>query len=91
MNTIITYDIVGNRRRSRFHRFLKELGILSQKSVFECQLDSHEIRQIREYCREHLDLDEDAVRIYRVCRRCMDKAVIQGLGIKFSRLDWVIL
>ena len=39
MNTVITYDIVGNKRRTRFHKFLKELGIRSQYSVFECRLD----------------------------------------------------
>ena len=91
MNTIVTYDIAGNRRRDRFRKFLKELGIRSQKSVFECRLDDREIRQIRHYCRDHLDLREDAVRIYRVCSRCMAGAFIQGRGIMFSRLDWEVL
>lgn len=91
MNTVVVYDIVGNRRRARLHKFLKELGIRSQRSVFECRLDDREIRQIREYCRENLDLEEDSVRIYRVCSRCMGKAVLQGCGVKFSQLDWCIL
>lgn len=91
MNTVVVYDIVSNRRRHRFQKFLKELGIRSQKSVFECRLDSREVRQIREYCRDNLDLAEDAVRIYRVCAPCMDKAMIQGQGLTFSRLDWQVL
>lgn len=91
MNTVIVYDIVCDRKRTRFHRFLKELGIRSQKSVFECRLDAREIRQIRLYCCDNLNLDEDAVRIYRVCSGCMDKAVIQGQGISFSRLDWEVI
>lgn len=91
MNTVVVYDIVQNRTRTRFHKFLKELGIRSQRSVFECRLDEREIRQIRKYCLRNLDLDNDSVRIYRVCSRCMNKAVIQGLGVKFTQLDWCIV
>jgi len=91
MNTVVTYDISGNRTRRRFHAFLKEIGIRSQLSVFECRLDDHEIRQIRKYCLAHLDLETDSVRIYRVCSRCMGKAVIQGRGVKFSQLNWRIV
>jgi len=43
------------------------------------------------FCRDNLDFAEDAVRIYRVCSTCMGKAMIQGRGIVFSRLDWEIL
>jgi CRISPR-associated protein Cas2 len=91
MNTIIVYDITDNKRRNRFRKFLKELGIRSQKSVYECRIDAREVREIRYYCQKKLDLDVDAVRIYRVCATCMDKALIQGQGVRFSRLDWVIL
>lgn len=91
MNTVIVYDITKNRKRNRFRNFLKELGIRSQKSVFECRLDSREIRQIRHYCRNNLDLANDSVRIYRVCSSCMAKAAIQGQGIHFSRLDWEVI
>jgi CRISPR-associated protein Cas2 len=91
VNTVVVYDICDDKRRNRFRKFLKELGIRSQKSVFECRLDSREVREIRGYCRDNLDLGEDAVRIYRVCSGCMDKAKIQGRGICFSRLDWEVL
>lgn len=91
MNTVVTYDIVSDKRRNRFHRFLKELGIPSQYSVFECRLDPDEVAQIRHFCRDELDLNEDSVRIYRVCATCMEKAEIQGKGITFSRLDWAIV
>lgn len=91
MNTVIIYDISGNRRRTRFHKFLKELGIPSQLSVFECRLDDRELRLIRRFCLRNLDQKEDSVRIYRVCSRCMRKAVVQGSGVVFSQLDWAIL
>lgn len=88
---MVVYDISDNKRRSRFRKFLKELGIRSQKSVYECRLDSREVREIRAYCRDNLDLGEDAVRIYRVCSGCMEKAKIQGRGISFSRLNWEVI
>lgn len=91
MNTVITYDIVDDKRRNRFRKFLKELGVRSQYSVFECRLDTTEVCLIRHYCRDKLDLLEDSVRIYRVCSRCMGKAEIQGKGITFSQLDWMII
>ncbi len=91
MNTVITYDIVSNKQRSKFHKFLKELGVRSQYSVFECRLDPTEVRLIRHYCRDNLNLQEDSVRIYRACSRCMAQAEIQGRGITFSQLDWVII
>lgn len=91
MNTVVVYDIASDRRRGHLRKFLKELGIRSQKSVFECRLDSREVREIRTYCRDNLDLSVDAVRIYRVCATCMDKAIIQGQGVTFTRLDWEIL
>ncbi|MGB9591694.1 MAG: CRISPR-associated endonuclease Cas2 [Candidatus Kryptoniota bacterium] len=91
MNTVVVYDIVSNRRRYRFHKFLKELGMPSQKSVFECRLDTQELQEIRRYCRDNLDLQEDSVRIYRICSSCMAKAVIQGRGLAFSQLDWEVI
>jgi CRISPR-associated protein Cas2 len=91
MNTVIIYDISGNRRRARFHKFLKELGIPSQLSVFECRLDDRELRLIRRYCLKHLDQEEDSVRIYRICLLCMKKSKVLGLGITFSQLDWAIV
>jgi CRISPR-associated protein Cas2 len=91
MNAVVVYDISCNRRRNRLRKFLKELGIRSQKSVFECRLLRHEIPEIRQYCRDHLDLEEDSVRLYRICESCISKAVIQGKGVRLANLDWEIV
>lgn len=91
MITIVTYDITDPKRLKRLHKFLRELGIGTQKSVFECELDEIERRQIRHYCRDHLDLDSDSVRIYRVCSRCMAGAIVQGQGIKVTQLEYQLI
>jgi CRISPR/Cas system-associated endoribonuclease Cas2 len=36
-------------------------------------------------------LEEDSVRIYRICSSCMTRAVIQGQGFVFSQFDWEVL
>ncbi len=91
MLCIITYDIVDNKDRSKFHSFLKDLGINAQKSVFECDLDDNDLYDIRRYCRKYLDLGQDSIRIYRICSRCYSKAIIHGQGISLSNLEWQII
>ena len=91
MNLVVTYDIVDNRRRARLHRFLKELGIPSQLSVFECRVDAREAGILRRYCLENLDLTEDSVRFYHVCSRCLGRAVILGQGVSLPCFDWMII
>ena len=91
MITVITYDITDPRRLNRLRRFLKEYGIRSQRSVFECRLSREELAAIRKYCRTRLDLEEDSVRIYRICDRCMVRAFVQGQGIKLTITGWEIV
>ena len=43
MHAVIAYDISINRTRSQVFRILRELGINSQRSVFECELTAEEI------------------------------------------------
>ena len=91
MITLITYDITEPKRLNNMRRFLKEFGLRTQKSVFECDIDDVAIRRIRAYCRDNLDLDKDSVRIYRICNRCINKVVISGLGLKVTQLDYMIV
>ena len=91
MITLITYDITEPKRLNNMRRFLKEFGLRTQKSVFECDIDDVAIRRIRAYCRDNLDLDKDSVRIYRICNRCINKVDISGLGLKVTQLDYMIV
>ncbi|MCX5855750.1 MAG: CRISPR-associated endonuclease Cas2 [Deltaproteobacteria bacterium] len=91
MITLITYDITEPKRLNNLRRFLKEFGLRTQKSVFECDIDDVAIRRIRAYCRDNLDLDKDSVRIYRICNRCINKVGISGLGLKVTQLDYMIV
>ncbi len=91
MIALITYDITEPKRLNDLRGFLKEFGLRTQKSVFECDIDGPAIRRIRAHCRDKLDLDTDSVRIYKICDRCIGKVLISGQGLKISRLDYMIL
>ncbi|RMG41430.1 MAG: CRISPR-associated endonuclease Cas2 [Candidatus Dadabacteria bacterium] len=90
MITLLTYDICEPRRLKRMHTFMKDYGVNTQKSVFECDIDSVELREITDYCIKNLNLKEDSVRIYKICSGCMKKVLISGLGEKVLNVDYQI-
>jgi len=88
---LLTSDITEPKRLTALHRFLKEFGLNTQKSVFECDIDEAGIRKIRIYCRDHLDIATDSVRIYKICSRCINKVILSGLGLKVTQLEYTII
>ncbi|KAF0155742.1 MAG: cytoplasmic protein [Syntrophaceae bacterium] len=91
MITLITYDITDPKRLNNLRGFLKEFGLRTQKSVFECDIDDIALKRIRAYCRENLDIAKDSVRIYKLCNRCINKVVLSGTGLKVTQLDYMIV
>jgi CRISPR-associated protein Cas2 len=91
MITLITYDITEPKRLNNLRGFLKEFGLRTQKSVFECDIDADALKRIRAYCRDNLDIASDSVRIYKICNRCIGKVVISGTGLKITQLDYTII
>ena len=91
MIVLITYDITDPTRLRKLHGFLKEYGLNTQKSVFECGIDDVAIKAIRTYCKEHLEIATDSVRIYKICNRCINKVIISGQGLKVTQLDYMVV
>ena len=91
MIALVTYDITDPKRLQRLHKFLKEFGLNTQKSVFECDIDDAGLKAIRRYCRESLYLSTDSVRIYKICSGCLRKVVLSGIGLKVTRLDYMVV
>jgi CRISPR-associated protein Cas2 len=90
MIALVVYDISDHGARARFHRFLKEFGLNTQKSVFECEVDETAIREIKVSASSLIDPETDSVRIYRVCGNCVQKTEISGQGIKVTDLDLMV-
>ena len=91
MIILITYDITDPKRLKKTNMFLKEFGLNTQKSVFECDIDTPALKRIRHYFKHNLDLASDSVRIYKICSACMKKVQISGLGIKITQLDYTVV
>ena len=91
MIVLVTYDITDPKRLKKMHQFLKEFGLNTQKSVFECDIDEVALKRIRRFCKKSLDLSSDSVRIYKICFRCMKNVSISGLGLKITQLDYAVI
>lgn len=91
MIILLTYDITDPKRLTRMHKFMKEFGVNTQKSVFECDIDDIGLKRIRDYCKSALDISEDSVRVYKICSGCMKKVELSGLGLKITQLDYAVI
>ena len=91
MIILLTYDISDDRLRRSLHKQLKEYGLPTQKSVFECDVDGLGLRRIRHLCASTIDLETDSVRIYPVCASCSQRTKMSGLGIKVVRMDYMVV
>jgi CRISPR-associated protein Cas2 len=91
MIALVAYDISRNSARTRLHKYLKEFGLNTQKSVFECDVDEQAVRRILSRARELMDEETDSLRVYMVCAGCVRKVQISGQGIKVTQLEYAIV
>lgn len=91
MLAMIAYDISSNRKRGRLHRLLKEFGLNTQKSVFECDIDEAGLSRLVANVKELVDPETDSFRIYRLCAGCQRKVAVSGQGIKLVSLDFLVI
>lgn len=90
MLAVICYDISSNRQRARLHRVLKEYGLNTQKSIFECEVDRLALLEIVREAQQLINPETDSFRIYRICAQCQKQVVVSGLGLKVENLDFMI-
>lgn len=79
MKQVIVYDIGDDGTRGRVAALLEGYGRRVQESVFECSLGERELKELVGRMQKELGGAPDAqVRVYRVCRKCMESSF--GLG-----------
>ena len=91
MHVLITYDISDNRTRLKFFKFLREKGLHSQKSVFECDMSREEIGHVHSFARSLNLQEQDSVAVYPLCRRCSRRAILLGQGIRIVTTNWTVI
>lgn len=92
---VISYDISSDRIRKKVSDTLLEYGKRVQYSVFECDISKKRFNQLyKKLCELTLKMDEGNIRIYWVCKNCMEKIRIIGVVEeegKYSREDVIII
>ncbi|HEU4328566.1 MAG TPA: CRISPR-associated endonuclease Cas2 [Roseiflexaceae bacterium] len=80
MFTIISYDVVQDRRRTRVAKLLEGYGTRVQYSVFECDLDQAQLVALGEQLRLLIDVSTDSVRCYLLDALAVQRIRIVGIG-----------
>lgn len=70
MLIIVSYDIVDDKRRIKLAKKLCDFGKRVQYSVFECDLSREQIKDLTQKALKQINLEEDSLRIYRICNTC---------------------
>ncbi|MEA3222953.1 MAG: CRISPR-associated endonuclease Cas2 [Thermodesulfobacteriota bacterium] len=85
---IVCYDIKFNsvddkKAAKRLHavsKVLQNYGMRRQRSLFECILDKEGLSRLKKDIASVIDRNQDSVRIYPMCEKCLRKTIVQGVG-----------
>lgn len=91
MFVVVSYDIVNDRRRNRLAKILQDYGHRVQKSVFECELDESLYWKMKKRLESLIDREEDSIRYYFLCGRCVHNIEVSGLGVLREDEDLIIV
>ncbi len=88
---VVAYDMPSAKRRAKLLKSLKGFGIHTQFSLFECDLDGNEYEKMMHSIYSIVNLHEDAVKVYRLCKSCITEVDVIGTGGLALEPDCVIV
>ena len=96
MLILITYDVntqtaSGRKRLRKVAKQCVNYGQRVQNSVFECQLDTTQYRQVRAILEELTDKETDSLRFYNLGDRYKNKVEHIGAKPSFDVTELLIL
>ena len=80
MFTVISYDVVEDKRRAKVLKLLKGYGTHVQYSVFECDLDARQLATVKRELRTLTDRHTDSVRFYQLDAAAVKRVEVIGIG-----------
>ena len=80
MYVLVSYDIVDNKMRTKTAKTMEDYGRRVQKSVFECRIDEGRYVEMKEKLESLIDMEQDSVRYYVICARCVQRIEVSGIG-----------
>ena len=81
MFVIVSYDIVDDSKRNKIADILLDYGKRVQKSVFECDLNEKNLKQMIKEILMCVNLEKDSLRVYYLCSDCYEKIEYYGRQI----------
>ena len=90
-HVLVSYDVVDNLKRAKLAKFLKGYLERVQKSVFEGVIADRRLEALKRGIEKQINRDEDSVRIYSLCERCISSVEIIGTGVFIEPPDEDIL
>ncbi len=87
-NYIVTYDICDAKRLRKVFKILRGYGYHLQFSVFECDLTSHELSQLKAELKEIIHHNEDQVLFIDLGTAAYrGERIIFAIGQNYQKLD----
>jgi len=80
MFVVVSYDVVDDRKRTKIAKAMKSFGERVQKSVFECRIDDQQFIRMKKTLEGIMDMNEDSIRYYFLCKGCIERIEISGWG-----------
>lgn len=95
MLVLITYDVntetaAGRKRLRKVAKQCVNYGQRVQNSVFECQLDSTQYRQVKAILETIIDKDADSLRFYNLGDKYKSKVEHMGINPGFDVTESLI-
>ncbi len=77
---VICFDVHDPKRLRKIANQMKNFAARVQRSVFECQLESDQLQELKQRLAVLLEPTEDQVRYYHLCGKDKQQIVIDGKG-----------
>ncbi len=81
MEWLAVYDIADPKRLRRVARVMQRFGVRVQKSVFECNLATSALTDMKTAALGVMEEAEDSLRIYPLLDNSRSKQTILGCGV----------
>lgn len=91
MFILVSYDIVDDKRRKKICDTILDFGDRVQYSVFEMDIDENQLIMMKNRISRYVNLEEDSIRIYKLCNSCLEKIEIIGQGEVLEDKDIYII
>ncbi len=84
---LVSYDIASDRKRTKAAKVLEVYGVRIQFSVFECELNKTEVKQLRKKLEEFINLKTDSLMFFPLCENCYNKKITLGVEYNIRRIS----